>query len=278
MASADWIKMRTELYRHPKVICMARNVAEHLEKHCHVTVRDITVTRHAVVGALVAVWGTARHRGNRAGSDLLIPNMPASIVDDISALPGLGAAMIACGWLIEMPQALVFPRFFDEHNIDPLEDRRAADRERQRRHRASKHGAEVSQDSHVTVTRKCHARERERERDNTPQPPQGEFERFWSSWPSHHRKRDRKQCAELWRREKLDRITDAILRSLEAWKQSEEWRRENGRFIPGPIVWLRGQRWEAPINGNGHATEDEVESMRREAASRRAAIERNGHG
>ena len=75
--AGDWIKMRTDLYRDPKVsrICdhlmgsdsgLARYVNQHLQ-------RDMSVTRNVIrnvtVGALVAVWGVLRHRGKRNGDD-----------------------------------------------------------------------------------------------------------------------------------------------------------------------------------------------------------------
>lgn len=66
--AGDWIKMRTDLYRDPKVIVMANLLGQpdsHLSRHVNqFTQRDMSVTsnvtRCAVVGALVAVWGVDR--------------------------------------------------------------------------------------------------------------------------------------------------------------------------------------------------------------------------
>lgn len=36
----------------------------------------------------------------------------------------------------------------------------------------------------------------------------------------------------------------AILKSLEYLKTTEQWKKENGKFIPYPATWLNQKRWE----------------------------------
>jgi len=133
------------------------------------------VMRNAVVGALVSVWGVARHQGTRVDDDLHLNNCELFVIDEIADMPGFGSAMEAAGWCLVSTQGLVFPKFFKEHNTDPKDAKREKDRLRQQRHRDSKQG----RDKPVTVTRDCHAdvthRERERERveSNTPNPLSG---------------------------------------------------------------------------------------------------------
>lgn len=194
----SWIKMRCDLYRHPRVIAIAdilggldSPLARYVNQHCQ---RDMTVTcnvtRHAVVGALLMVWGTVRHRGRRDGDDSVLEVASLHTLDQVSDMPGLGDAMEDVGWVVYNGETLRFPMFFKEHNADPADDRRAKDAERQRRRRAKKNDnatEEMSRDCHVTVSQKCHTRvEESREDDNTPHsPPKGEsaahrrFEDFW---------------------------------------------------------------------------------------------------
>jgi hypothetical protein len=81
--------------------------------------------------------------------------------------------------------------------------------------------------------------------DNTPISPQ-RFDDFWGAWPTHERKRDRRRCEELWRRANLDASADVILLALGLWKMGAEWKRDRGKYIPAPLVWLRNERWENP--------------------------------
>lgn len=158
--TSDWVKMRTDLYRDPKVIWIADclfapdgPLARHIEGYMRSSMcvtRD--VTRNATVGALVTVWGTIRHRGKRDDDDLLLTSAQLFTIDAIADLPGLGAAMAEVGWVIEDGDNLRFPNFFGDLNYDPAEEKRQKDAERQRRHRERIRNA----DSNVTVTLRSH--------------------------------------------------------------------------------------------------------------------------
>lgn len=86
---------------------------------------------------------------------------------------------------------------------------------------------------------------------NTPPPPnadaaRGAFDLFWKAWPSHPRKVAKDQCRVKWKAKGCDGTAEAILSSVEAAKQSEAWLKEDGAYIPTPLVWLNQSRWEAP--------------------------------
>lgn len=86
------------------------------------------------------------------------------------------------------------------------------------------------------------------ELSNTPKPPKGGsecFEKFWAAYPPI-RKKDKPQCIEVWKRKKLDAQIDSVMAGLEAWKASQDWKKEEGRFIKGPLPWLRGEYWTTP--------------------------------
>ena len=58
---------------------------------------------------------------------------------------------------------------------------------------------------------------------------------------------------------------------MENQKQSAQWSKDNGQFIPHPTTWLNGKRWEDQItvdksgyvNGRRQMDDDEVASIRR---------------
>ena len=181
---ADWIKMRVDLYRDPKVIVMADalmakdgQLAMYVNQNKQ---RDMTVTRNVMrnvtVGALVSIWGVARKQGKRIDDALVLADCCVSVLDDIAELPGIGEAMEAAGWVAQTEDGLLFPRFFEEHNTD-YEEQKAKNRERQARFRAKKQAG----NSNVTVTlRDAPEREKSKSKSNinTPVVP---FKLDWSS-------------------------------------------------------------------------------------------------
>lgn len=164
--AGDWIKMRTDLYRDPKVCIMAEvlsqdegSLAKFVSQNCQ---RDMTVTRNvtrnAIVGSLVTVWGTVRHTGKRIGNDLLIKNATIHVIDDIADLPGFGEAMESVGWVVETAEGIVFPGFYDELNSEPKSFAKTnAERQREYRERKKTEGQQ-------TVTKRYNALHRGEER------------------------------------------------------------------------------------------------------------------
>lgn len=75
------------------------------------------------------------------------------------------------------------------------------------------------------------------------------FENFYAAYP----KRKNKQAA-LKAFKKLkpdDKLFGNIMAALDKQKNSDEWQRENGRFIPLPSTWLNNRRWEDEITTDG---------------------------
>jgi hypothetical protein len=169
--AGDWIKMRTDLYRDPKVCLiadalleptgeLARFVNQHLQ--CDMAVTR-NVMRNVTVGALVTVWGVMRLRGKRIGVDLVCSRVTLPVLDDMADLPGFGDAMSSVGWVEETDEGVVFPRFFDDYNVDPTDKKASSAAERQRRYRER---AKANGDANRDVTRDVtvtHREEKSRE-------------------------------------------------------------------------------------------------------------------
>ena len=85
---------------------------------------------------------------------------------------------------------------------------------------------------------------------NPPHPPEipggSHFPEFWKNWPQHPRKVARPQCLKKWQALGCDALSGQVLDALDAAKQSKEWAKDGGEFIPAPLVWLNQARWEAP--------------------------------
>ena len=68
------------------------------------------------------------------------------------------------------------------------------------------------------------------------------FERFWTAYP---RKVGKGRAEKLFVWLKPDhRLLDTMLTAIEQAKGSEQWQRDQGRYIPNPSTWLGQRRWE----------------------------------
>lgn len=71
-----------------------------------------------------------------------------------------------------------------------------------------------------------------------------EFEAAWCAFPK--RRGTKHDAYDRWRRLKPRPALDAVLTGIEAWKRSQDWRKDAGEFIPAMSVWLRKRAWESP--------------------------------
>lgn len=68
------------------------------------------------------------------------------------------------------------------------------------------------------------------------------FSRFWDAYP---RKENKTAAVKAWNALMPDaELVVYILAAIESKRESEEWTRENGRYIPFPDKWLSERRWE----------------------------------
>lgn len=69
-----------------------------------------------------------------------------------------------------------------------------------------------------------------------------DFERFWTAYP---RKVAKPAAVKSWMRLKPESETlNAILSAVATAKLSDDWRKEDGKYIPHPTTWLNQRRWE----------------------------------
>lgn len=67
-----------------------------------------------------------------------------------------------------------------------------------------------------------------------------EFETFWQYYP---KKVGKKEACKAWEKAKDRPEIGTIILSLDLAKQSEQWKKDNGQFIPNPSTWLNQGRW-----------------------------------
>jgi hypothetical protein len=71
---------------------------------------------------------------------------------------------------------------------------------------------------------------------------QRRFDEFWQEYP---KKVGKEAARKAWDKIKPNaELRQKISAAVETATQSEQWRRENGRFIPNPATWLNQGRWD----------------------------------
>ena len=78
------------------------------------------------------------------------------------------------------------------------------------------------------------------------------FDDFWKAYP---RKVGKPYCRKIW--DKIKPSQDQIhrmLKALEWQKDSDQWKRDNGQYIPHPSTWLNQGRWDDQPCDVGRAT------------------------
>lgn len=71
------------------------------------------------------------------------------------------------------------------------------------------------------------------------------FEEFWREYP---RKQGKKDAQKAFNKLKLNKeLFEKIISALKIQKNNKEWIKENGKYIPLPATWIRGERWEDEI-------------------------------
>jgi len=259
--AGDWIKMRTDLYRDPKVIVIAEHLSDNVSKLSRYvsqnTQCDMCVTRNVMrnvtVGALVSIWGVSRHQGRRVNNDLLMEGVTISVLDDICDIPGFGEAMRLAGWVVESEDGVVFPKFFEENNADP-KSKALSNAERQKKYRDRQKGNQGHHEKGVTkvtvsnenVTQSNgrieESREDKKQRVNDKHSQYTEtFENFWVNYPKP-RRREKQDAFKAWKVLVAKGVDESML--IEKAREYAESDLGSGQYSKMPASWLRAGAYE----------------------------------
>lgn len=74
------------------------------------------------------------------------------------------------------------------------------------------------------------------------------FEKFWNEYP----KKISKGNAEKWfkKNKPTNDLVDLMIEKLKIYKETEQWKKDNGKYIPYPSSWLNARGWEDEIQSN----------------------------
>ncbi len=87
-------------------------------------------------------------------------------------------------------------------------------------------------------------------------PGGGGFEKFWEAYP---RKESKDDAEKAFRKlNPTPELFSLLIASLARQKQSDQWRRDGGRFIPHPAKWLEKRRWKDNLSDPQARTEPDA--------------------
>ena len=160
--AGDWIKMRADLFTHPKVV----RIASALKAD---TLRT--------VGGLMSVWCLF----DAHSEDGRLEGYTPEVLDAHLRWEGFAGAMIDVGWLtLDEAHGLVLPRF-DTHNGQSAK-RRAQDADRKREVRKAS-----APEADKTRTREEKRREEKEPNGSLPPAPEGLDLQAWDRWQEYRR-------------------------------------------------------------------------------------------
>ena len=70
------------------------------------------------------------------------------------------------------------------------------------------------------------------------------FALFWSTYPNTQRKQSKSKCEDIWRKGKFHVDKQKIQNHIESLKTSPDWLKNEGQYIPAPLVYLNQKRWD----------------------------------
>lgn len=84
--------------------------------------------------------------------------------------------------------------------------------------------------------------------DNDDDEPAGfytaDFEQFWAAYP---RKKKKGYAFRCWQKAKGRPLLPVLLDAIARQKQSHDWLKDNGDYIPHPSTWLNGRSWDDEV-------------------------------
>ena len=258
-----WIESHQEVGRHPKTKKLARLLGVNLP---------------TAVGHLHYFWWWALD----FAQDGLLTKYDADDIADAMQWDGdpntLLDAMISAGYIDDTDEGLAIHDWAEY--AGKLLERRAKDRARKRaaaeaagvpqpirRKSAGKDEEDDETPSASFVTNQPTIPNQPNTTDSTepdrtePHQPAGEpplqerrFAEFWKAYP---KKVGKASCQKAWLKLKpTAELFAHIMSALADQKESEQWKREGGRFIPNPLTWLNQGRWDdEPVETSGAAAQ-----------------------
>lgn len=139
-------------------------------------------------------------------------------------------------------------------------DSDAANRQRRSRERRKMLQEASVTKSHADVTEvvtEDHESKRKSKEIEKESETEKDFERFWSAYP---KKKNKGQARSAFSRALKKTSVETMISAVEKQKQSKDWKKDNGQFIPYPSTWLNAEAWENDMTATASTQKHEDKS------------------
>lgn len=105
----------------------------------------------------------------------------------------------------------------------------------------------ITSEKNSTSTRQAPCKNEENEDDEAKEEvkPSLQEQRFNTFWQAYPLKKAKQAAWKAWQKIKpTTELFEKIMSAVDNAKRSEDWARDNGRYIPHPATWLNGGRWD----------------------------------
>lgn len=216
-----------------------------------------------MMGLLVSFWLWALDNAPTGSLVDITPRMISRAAQWDGDPEKLAKTLIRAGWIDEKEDGTLEIHDWYEY-AGKLIDQRQAEKERSRSRRAAAAASADASPDDPTPTagrpansrkkaggRVDQSREDKTREGNTPPSPSDEGSdggtkslveaRFLEFWKAYPKKTGKQYALKAWNKIKpTAELHERIMQAVDAQKRSDQWRRENGRYIPNPSTWLNG--------------------------------------
>lgn len=204
-----------------------------------------------VVGCLLRFWLEAQVKADVDGR---IQRKGAAWLDSLVGVTGFADATVAAGWLIVTPTALEvvnFDEWISKKATKRIENAvRQADKRAVERNGGSDHECDIRTLPHTSAHKVPVAADKPK-KTRAKQAVVTDV-RFWKFWQAYPKQWNQPAAYEEWvKLNPDDGLVETILAAIETWKNHPQWRKDNGQFIPTPVNWLAGRRWQDTADSGG---------------------------
>lgn len=240
-----WIKSHQELRDHPKT-----------RKLAHI----LGISRPAAIGHLQCLWWWAldyAEDGSLGKFDSLDIALGADWEGDETLFV---SSLVRVGFIDQDEDGYLYVHDWDDY-AGTLIRRREANTKRMQDARAQHVRAHTSaRAQHVREPEKRReekSREEEsREPTTSAAPPDAGFdERFDEFWNAYPKKAGKQPALKAFKKINWRKVYFAdVMAALERHKQSAQWTKDDGQFVPNATTWLNQARWEDDLKPPSHSS------------------------
>lgn len=223
--AGDWIKLQHVTPDKPEIYLIAT---------------EIGTTPEDAFGRCCRVWIWADQQSLN-GHALSVTNVT---LDSIARRDGFATAMQLAGWLVINHDGTVSFPHFDRHNGKTAKNRALA-AERKALERAKSHDESVTEVSNKSRSERDKTVTREEKSIRKPPiSPKGDIPGFAAFWNAYPKKVGKGAAEKAFQKSGINGKLSEILTAIAIARETDQWRKDEGQYIPNPATWLNQRRWE----------------------------------